>query len=315
MDVLSAILGAVKLQGTLYFTTEFSPPWGVRVPALERVVRFHLITRGSLWVATAKNRDSTHLETGDLVLVPHGAEHTLADAPDTPCVATDQVVQQSGFTGRGALVYGGPDTGNPTRMVCGHFALDRNVDHPLLDRLPSLIVIRRDDYDEQSRLEGVFRFIAHEAAAAKPGSDAVIARLSEVLFIQALRLWASRASHENGLLAALSDAPLARSLELIHENPREPLTLDRLAERAGLSRTVFAERFRRTVGLPPMQYLSFWRIQCARRLLTETDLTLTAIAEQVGYESAPSLHRTFTRWVGEAPGSYRRKHRDAGRAL
>lgn len=312
MDVLSDILSAVKLQGMLYFTTEFTPPWGLRVPAHERVVRFHLVTRGGLWVAAARGQAAARLDGGDLVLVPHGAEHTLADAPGTPCVEVDRVVQESGFTGRGALVYGGPDTGNPTRMVCGHFALGGDVGHPFLDRLPPLIVIRRDDYEEHSRLEGVLRFIAHEAAAGQPGSDAVIQRLSEVLFIQSLRLWAARSSHDAGLLAALADPQLARSLALIHERPHDALSLDGLAAHAGLSRTVFADRFRRVVGMPPMQYLSFWRIQRARRLLAETDLTLSAIAERVGYESAPSLHRTFTRWVGETPGSYRVRNRTGG---
>ena len=284
----------------------------MRVPAHERVVRFHLMTRGSMWVTTAGGRETARLEGGDLVLVTHGAEHTLSDAPDTACVEIDRVVQESGFTGRGALVYGGPDTGNATRMVCGHFALGRDVEHPFLDGLPPLIVIRRDDYEEHSRLEGVLRFVAHEAAAGQPGSDAVIQRLSEVLFIQALRLWAARSSHDAGLLAALADPHLARSLALIHERPRDGLTLDGLAAHAGLSRTVFAERFRKTIGVPPMQYLSFWRIQRARQLLTGTNLTLAAIAEQVGYESAPSLHRTFTRWVGETPGSYRVRNRAGG---
>ncbi len=309
MDVLSDILGAVKLQGTLYFTTEFNPPWGVRVPALARVVRFHLVARGGMWVAVANASGATRLEVGDLVLVPHGAEHTLADAPDTPCVAIDRVVEVSGFTGKGALVHGGADCGNPTRLVCGHFALDSNVDHPLLDRLPPLIVIRGEDYEGRSRLEGVLRFIAEEAAAAKPGSDAVIGRLSEVLFIQTLRLWAERSSHNNGLLAALADPQLGKSLSLMHENPREAWTLDLLAARAGLSRTVFADRFRRVVGLPPMQYLTFWRMQRARQLLTDTELTLGAVAERIGYESAPSLNRVFKRWIGVPPGDYRKSRR------
>ncbi len=310
MDVLSDILDAVKLQGTLYFSTHLGAPWGIQVPAYERVARFHLVTRGRLWVRVARSAEAVCLEPGDLVLVPHGAAHALLDSPDTPAEALDRVVEAAGFSGRGALVYGGADTGSPTRLVCGHFALDEHVDHPLLRGLPPLIAIRREDGDGAPGLEELIRLIAREAVDASAGSYAVVGRLSEVLFIQALRVWAARTHHDAGLLSALGDPQLGASLERIHERPGEPCSLESLARSAGMSRTQFAERFKQVVGMSPMRYVTLWRMQRARRLLVDGDLTLERIAEQVGYESAAAFSRVFRRSLGEPPGSYRRRYRE-----
>ncbi|NEO42628.1 MAG: AraC family transcriptional regulator, partial [Moorea sp. SIOASIH] len=156
------------------------------------------------------------------------------------------------------------------------------------------------------------RFISHEADAEGAGNHAVMRRLSEVLFIQALRVWASRADHEEGLLAALADPELGESLGQIHAEPANDWSLETLARAAGLSRTVFAERFKQVMGLPPMQYVTLWRMQRARLLLAEGEQTLEHIAELVGYESAAALSRVFKRWVGEPPGSYRRRARAIG---
>jgi AraC-like DNA-binding protein len=247
-----------------------------------------------------------HLESGDLVLVPHGAEHVLADTPDTPCRTVDEVVRLAGFTGRGALVHGGNDTGAPTRLVCGHFAFDDGVDHPLLDQLPPAVVVRWNETVRDSPLEDAFRFIAREAQEARPGHEAVVQRLSEVLFVQALRQWAAQAAPDHGMLAALADARLANALAAIHAEPAARWTLESLGRRAAMGRTAFAERFRDVVGTTPLQYLTFWRVQQAKRLLVETQLSLGQIADRVGYESGASLSRVFRRNTGASPGAYRR---------
>lgn len=129
------------------------------------------------------------LETGDLVLVPNGAEHVLADTPDTPCRTVDEVVERAGFDGRGALSIAGDDSGSPTRLVCGHFAFDEAFDHPLVQQLPDALLIRWDDYARDSPLEQAFQFIVREVQAGRPGNAAVVNRLSEVLFVQAIRWW------------------------------------------------------------------------------------------------------------------------------
>ncbi|MEM7248586.1 MAG: AraC family transcriptional regulator [Acidobacteriota bacterium] len=307
MDVLSDILDATRLRGTLYFTTSLSPPWGIRVPRHGLVARFHLVARGRLWVRL-EGEEPTCLETGDLVLVPRGAPHDLLDDPTTPACELDDVLTRSGFTGEGTLVHGGEDTDSPTRLACGHFTLDEHVEHPLLEHLPSCLILRRGDDEDSTRLADLIAQVMREATQGELGCHAVVRRLSEVLFIQALRAWARRSAQEENGLAALADPQLGASLERLHERPGDPWTLESLARAAGLSRTVFAQRFKEALGMPAMKYLTSWRMQRARRLLVESEQTLEAIAEDVGYESAPALSRVFKRWVGVPPGQYRREH-------
>lgn len=312
MDVLSDILSALRLQGVLYFSTDFRPPWGLRVPLHRRVARFHLVVRGSCWVrvvAVGNGADDelVHIETGDLILIPHGAEHVLADTPDTPCRTVDDAVREAGFTGRGALVMGDEDTGAPTRMVCGHFEFDEAINHQMLAQLPRAMVIRWDEMARDSPLENAFRYIAREVQDGRPGHDAVARRLSEVLFVEVVRVWAGRANGHRGLLAALVDPRLGEALEAMHADPAQRWTLESLGRKAAMGRTGFAERFRDVVGETPLQYLTSWRMQHAKRLLTESNQTIDEIAEQVGYDSGSSFSRVFSKTTGVAPGAFRKE--------
>lgn len=315
MDVLSDILSALRLQGVLYFSTDFRPPWGLRVPSHRRVARFHLVVRGTCWVrvvgSDGADDELVHIETGDLILIPHGAEHVLADTPDTPCRTVDDAVREAGFTGRGALVMGDEDTGAPTRMVCGHFEFDEAIDHQMLAQLPRAIVIRWDEMARDSPLEHAFRYITREVQDGRPGHDAVARRLSEVLFVEVVRVWAGRANGHRGLLAALVDPRLGEALEAMHANPAQRWTLESLGRTAAMGRTTFAERFREVVGETPLQYLTSWRMQRAKRLLAESNQTIDEIAEQVGYDSGSSFSRVFSKTTGETPGAYRKASRSA----
>ena len=311
MDVLSDILDTIRFRGSLYFSTEFTRPWGVEVPAYRRVARFHLVVRGRCWVSVKERGDPLPLEAGDLVLVPHGAAHLLRDDPGTACRTVDEVIEAAGFSGDGALVYGGDDEGGPTRLVCGHFEFDPGFEHPFFDRLPPALVVRWEDAVQDSPLEHVFRFITREIGEGRPGQAAVVRRLSEVLFVQAIRFWARDTQPEQGLLAALAQPGLGEALEAIHGDPSASWTLESLSRRAAMSRTLFAERFREVVGETPHQYVTLWRMQRARRLLADSRFPLARIAREVGYESAPSFSRVFKKSVGEPPGAYRRRVREA----
>lgn len=305
--MLSDVLSALRLQGTLYFHTEFRPPWGVRVPKYRRVARFHLVVRGSCWVRVIGGGEPTLLETGDLILVNHGAEHVLADTPDTPCRTVEEVVKAAGFTGRGALVVGEQDGGGPTRLVCGHLAFDEEFQHPFLAQLPPAIVIRSDDYRSNPSFDSAFQFVAQEVRSARPGSGAVATRLSEILFVQAVRHWVEHEQNPAGIIGAMHDPGVGRALAAIHANPTTSWTIEALGMEAAMGRTAFATRFRDIVGMTPIEYLTGWRMQLAKRLLRETRSSLDQIATRVGYESAASFSRVFRRQVGERPGSYRRR--------
>lgn len=306
MDILSDILSGIKMRGSLYFRTEFTPPWGVRVPALHNVARFHLVSRGQSWVRVGEHDRSILLASGDLIVIPHGAEHSLSDAPDTRVFSVDDVVAQAGFTGQGALIYGGADRRNPTCLVCGHFAFDADARHPLLQALPPYIHIRGTDTLNHVWLDEAMRFIGHEAGSDRPGSAAIVNRLSEILFIQAIRAYVTQAGDQAKCLAGLTDPLIGRALRQVHRAPHERWTVAALAREAGLSRTGFAERFSELMGMTPLQYITDWRMQKARQLLAQADMGMIEIAESVGYQSEAAFGRVFKKHFNIGPGAYRR---------
>jgi AraC-like DNA-binding protein len=310
MDVLSDILAALRFRGTLYFSTEFHSPWGIRVPRFRSVARFHLVVRGGCWIQV-EDAAPVRLETGDIILVPRGAEHVIADAPDRPARVVDEVVKAAGFTGRGALVIGDADSGAPTRLVCGHFEFDDDVDLPVMERLPPALVVRWEEEVRNYPLEDAFRFIVREVREGQPGHSAVVQRLSEILFVQIVRTWARHSAHDRGVLAALGDPRLGAALEAIHSEPGARWTLETLTRKAGMGRSAFVERFGAVMGETPLRYLTRWRIQLAKRLLADSGLSLEQIAERVGYDSAASFSRVFTKTARVSPALYRRNVKHA----
>lgn len=313
MDILSDILGVIQMRGSLYFRTEFTPPWGVRVPALGKVARFHLVSRGQCWVRVGEQGPPLLLSSGDLIVIPHGAEHSLSDAPDTRVFSVDDVVSRAGFTGEGALIHGGDDDGSPACLVCGHFAFDEEARHPLLEALPAYIHIRGTDTLNHVWLDEAMRFIGHEAGSDRPGSQAIVNKLSEILFIQAIRAHVAQAGHRATCLAGLTDPLIGRALRLVHRAPHQRWTIAALAREAGLSRTGFAERFSALMGITPLQYITDWRMQKARQLLVEADVGMLDIAESVGYQSEAAFGRVFKKYFAIGPGAYRRAKRRPAR--
>lgn len=306
MDVLSDILDALRFRSCLYYTTDFRPPWGVAVPAYRNVARFHLVMSGVCWVRVGQDGRARKLDEGDVILIPHGAPHILSDAPDRTPLDVDDVVRDHGLDDQGRLVYGGLDEAAATRMVCGHLEFDE-VDHPVLSALPSEIVLCRRDSRPQGWLDSIMRLVAEEARTSRPGGALVLKRLSEVLFVRSVRAWHESVGGDGqGLLAAIADRHVGRSLRAIHARADERWTVDALAREAGLSRTVFAERFRDLVGQSPMHYVTAWRMQRARLLLKESGLSIDRIAFEVGYRSSAAFARVFRRTTGESPGAVRR---------
>ena len=139
MDALSDILSHVKFRGSLYFTTEFSSPWGVHVPAFSNVARFHLVMRGNCFARVGDREEPVELSPGDFIVIPHGAAHELLDCADGKVIVLDRVLEDSGYDGKGHLAYGLKDEGEETRLICGHFAFDSTSHHPMLSELPDTI--------------------------------------------------------------------------------------------------------------------------------------------------------------------------------
>ena len=315
-DVLSDVLRAVRLTGAVYFDFDLSSPWvaetppsreiaGTVMPGAERVIEYHLIARGAAW-GHAVGQEPIRLREGDMIVFPQGDAHVLSSAPGMRAAP-----DMSKFARPEAplpLVYelggGGPER---ARLVCGFLGCDERPYNPLLTALPSVIHLRGSDPNATTGLLGTLLGIAvKETGRARAGGQNVLARVSELMFVEAIRLYLETLPPaETGWLAGLRDPVVGQALSLLHGEASEPWTVERLARLVGLSRSVLAERFTEMVGQPPMQYLALWRMQLASRLLVEGGL-VAAVASAVGYESEAAFSRAFKKLVGQAPATWRR---------
>lgn len=319
MDALSEVLRAVRLTGATFFSAEFSAPWGFMSPPIdllaaslpsgtEHVILYHLVTEGS---ATAQLHDGgeVSLGPGDVVVVPHGDAHRVWNGPSPAWRDTRPDIERA-LAGTLEVSRGGGG-GAFTRFVCGYFSCERQAARLFLGGLPPLLKIGLRDGANTEWLEAAIRFLVTDAASGRPGRLALLAKLSEALFIETLRRYmATLPVAETGWLAGARDPLTGHALALLHRYPARRWTADMLAKEAATSRTVLMERFHRFLGEPPMAYLSRWRLRLATRLLETTDQAIGEIAAAVGYESEASFNRAFKRESGSPPGRYRSAHRD-----
>lgn len=310
MDLLSDILNLMKLSGTLYFRTSFMSPWAIEVPTFENASRFHYAHRGRCFIHVDGLADPVLLQQGDLIIVPHGARHIMADPVDTVPQTVDAVVAASGFTGSGTLVYGPTDgdtaSGFETQLICGQFAFDTGAWHRLLDALPPAIVISDYSGAAPDWLDNSLRIIGAEAGQDTMGADLIALKMSEIIFTQAIRKYLETDGANRPGLAGFADPHISRALEAMHTDPAKDWTVESLAGIAGMSRTAFATRFNTAVDSPPLTYLTEWRMQLARRMLLESDVPVIEVAEHTGYTSEASFGRVFKRHFDMGPASYRR---------
>ncbi len=319
MDALSDVLRVVQLTGAVFLDGAFSVPWclighadsglcSAYLPPSERVVSFHLVTEGSCWAMLPNDRASAiQVDAGDVIVVPQGESHVLASSPGLSPVPTASLLGDQFETMPGevmTLAYGGG--GAVTRMVCGFLAAQDILKNPLLSALPRLFKVSMRA-PSASWLESSLRFATEEAASTHAGSATVLAKLSELVFVEAVRRYVDTMPDDcKGWLAGLRDRFVARALALMHARPAHPWTVEDLAHRIGMSRSALAQRFTDLLGVPPMQYLAQWRLQLAAQQLRLTDRTLASVAEDVGYESEAAFNRAFKREFGMPPATWRR---------
>ncbi len=308
MDLLSDILVHLKLKGTLYFRTSFTSPWSVRVPVYKNVARFHYVHQGRCLIRIEGQAAPVPMEQGDLIIITRGAAHNIYSdhADEHPVAALDQVIEESGFTGHGTLVFGEFGSNHETQLVCGHFAFDQDAAHPIIDALPSHIQIRNYGDASGTWLENTLRVIGAEAGRENLGSDLISLKLSEIVFTQALRSYLESAENTNPALAGYADKRITRALIAIHSDPAHGWTLEKLASIAGMSRTSFTTTFTRYMSLSPLVYLTQWRMELARQNLLDTNNPMIEIAAQSGYQSEAAFGRAFKKHYQTAPATYRR---------
>lgn len=315
-DVLSDVLRAVRLTGAVYFDFELSSPWVVEapparevvgkvMPGAERVIEYHLIARGTGW-GQAVGHQPFPLREGDLIVFPQGDAHVLSSAPGMRAKPDMQAFARAStplplFYELGG---GGPER---ARIICCFLGCDERPFNPLLAALPPVLHLSAaGPRTTTGWLSTLLAMAAKESGSARPGGENVLARLSELMFVETIRHYLETLpAAQTGWLAGVRDPTVGDALAALHRAPAEAWTVGRLARVVGLSRTVLAERFTTLIGQPPMQYLALWRMQLASRLLLD-GRSVASVASAVGYESESAFSRTFKKLVGRPPARWRR---------
>lgn len=306
MDVLDDILGALALKGALYFRTDFSGPWSVAVPELGRAARFHLVVQGAVRVAIGD--ETVELRPGDLILIPGGRRHVLADPSAPPAAAPplETVLAEAGYTGEGVLALGDGDPAAATQMICGHFDFRPGADHPLLRALPDHMVFTAAARAASPFLDDMLRLAARRLYEGEMGSVAAATRLSEIVFIELLRAGVAGAPALRRIMQGLADPQIGKAILLIHRAPEARWTIERLGAEIGMSRSSFAARFTELIGVAPMAYLADWRMQRALAMLEGGRSSIQEVATFTGYASQAAFTRAFSGRFGEPPSAWRR---------
>lgn len=304
-DPVGEALQVLRMSGTFYGRSELSDPWGMSLPPTPGCLWFHVVTSGScLLEVDVDGGAQVAMKPGELVLVPRGEGHRLrsaagAAAPDIRSIPHPMIDDRYAL-----LRHGGG--GDVTRMVCGAVRFEHPAAQSLVDVLPG--VIRVEPTALSGRLEDTLRLLAAEVEDLRPGGEAVITRLADVLVIQAIRLWlAQDPAARTGWLGALADDRIGGVLARVHREPERDWTVGSLAAEASMSRSAFAARFTELVGEPAMSYVTRWRMHAAVDALSGGDVTVAELAGRMGYRSEAAFSRAFTRVVGESPGAVRRR--------
>lgn len=325
MDAVSDVLRVVRLGGAVYLNAEFGAPWCVigqtdsalcagYLPPAERVVSYHLITEGSCWAHIAADTQSAiQVNAGELLVVPQGEAHILGSAPDLTPVPFGPLLANHLETAPGEVMklsYGGG--GTTTRLMCGLLACNETLSNPILSALPRIFKIDMRNDPRAAWLESSLQFAVAEAAELRAGSATILGKISELLFVEAIRrCMDALPADRKGWLAGARDRFVGRALSVLHAQPAHAWTVDELARKVGLSRSALAQRFTDLLDQPPMQYLARWRLQVAAQELLSGSKSLAAVAAQVGYDSEAAFSRAFKREFGLPPAGWRRSRSKA----
>jgi AraC-like DNA-binding protein len=317
-DVLSDALRVLRLTGAVYFDFELTAPWvaeappsrdiaAIVMPGAQRVIEYHLIARGTCW-GHAIGQEPMRLYEGDLIVFPQGDAHVLSSVPGLrhpPNLA---------LFDRGSmplpLYYERGGGGERSRVVCCFLGCDDRPFNPLLAALPSVIHLSATSPlpgVQTAWLRSLFDIAVKESASQRPGRENMLARVSELMFVETIRGYLEGLPDtQTGWLAGVRDPLVGRALTSLHAAPRRPWTVEHLARDVGASRSVLAERFTAMVGQPPMQYLALWRMQLASRAILDGS-PIAGVAESVGYESEAAFSRAFKKLVGQSPATWRKQ--------
>ena len=318
-DVLSDVLRTVRLSGAIFYEVRAGEPWVTEsppgawlvsrvLPRAQHMIAYHVVTRGTCWTALAEDgAEPVRLSTGSIVLYPHGDAHVMSSEPG---MRTEPVLDGHRLPGADETLpfyvdycRGEPET---VRVLCGFLGCDVQPFNPLIQALPPLMHVT--DGSARGALGSLIQATVAESSTARIGGSSVLSRLSELLFIEAVRChMESLPDSDRGWLGGLVDPCVGRVLRLLHADPGRAWTLHTLAREAGFSKTVLVERFTRRLGVAPMAYLLKWRMQIAASLLTDSTQAIARVSAAVGYGSDEAFSRAFKRCTGSSPAEWRKR--------
>jgi AraC-like DNA-binding protein len=299
MDPLADVFTSMRVQSVVHGRLEATAPWALSFDAPAQA-KFGIVLRGSCWLTVAGEASPVPLTSGDCYLLPRGMEHELSDDPSTPSRKFSDVVDRS----HEVMEYGGG--GTATTIIGGRFIFDVPSSAPLTSLLPSVIHIRATG-EQALGLQMTVKLLAAELEAPGAGSQVIVSRLAETLFVQAIRAHvACSGCKTTGWLRAMTDPSIGAAMKAMHDQIADPWTVASLASAAGMSRSAFAARFKELVGEPPLEYLTRWRMYQAGRMLRGGSGKLLDVARMVGYDSDGAFNKAFKRILDVTPGDYRR---------
>lgn len=320
-DVLSEVLSAVRLTGSVFFDVTATAPWVAEappsaliansvLPGAQYAIEYHVLTHGSCWISIVDGApfEPVELREGDIAIIPHGEPHAVSSAPGMRAEPNmDAHRRPKDGNGLPFKLRTGTEGASDAHLICGFFTCDVRPFNPLLEALPRFMRVGRDTSSASDSLLGQFVFLAsNETRNQRAGAQSVLNKLSELMLIEAIRTYMDRLSPENtGWLSGLRDPLVGRALSLLHAQPARSWTLDDLAAESGASRSGLVGRFTQLMGYPPIQYLTRWRMQLAAKHLREGSTKVAAVAQEVGYESEAAFSRAFKKFSGRSPSEWR----------
>jgi AraC-like DNA-binding protein len=303
-DPLGEALHFLRMTGVYYCRSELTAPWGLTLPPMPGYLWFHVVTSGRMWLETG-DEDQRWIQLGDLALVPHGDGHVLRSEPEAAAPGILELEREAVSDRYEILRHG--EGGAPTGLICGAVRFAHPAAGNLVEILPTTIHIEAASSSRLEWMQSVLRLMASEAGELRPGGEAVITRLGDILVIQAIRAWMeSDPAAQTGWLRALQDPQIGRAISQIHRDPARNWTVASLAGELAMSRSAFAARFSELVGEPVMSYVARWRMHVAVAALKDEGATVGQLADRLGYRSEAAFSRAFKRVIGVSPGAVRK---------
>lgn len=302
-DPTGQILHLLQMKSVFYTRADLTHPWGIEMPPIKNSMMFHLVVSGS-FVATVDSKQEI-LSTGDFIIVPHGEGHNIKSQPDVKSTRLEDLPLKHVTERYETLTFGG--NGELCELICGAVTFDHPVAGRLVDLLPDYIFIQSSKSDLANTIRTLMQLLVVETRQMSIGGEAVITRLADIVVIQAIREYLSNDDElDVSWLNALKDKRIGKALALVHENPGDDWSLNTLAKNVNMSRTSFAQQFKKLVGSTPIEYLTDWRMSVAYQRLLQTNDKILNIALDLGYKSESSFSRAFKKLKDLSPGEVRK---------